>query len=161
MNYRDVARDSNRAHVRRAKTSRTSAMHTISTGPLLLRRCTSHRKTRSPTCLPACLVSPFRPSHLPLPLQPILSETTHVSFSALGLSDGGFVFAGDKHRLRAKCARSRLLEIAQVAYPRHSSSLSFSLYLSPAVVNPVCMEHRLFGSISVLAPVFPPPIEPI
>lgn len=45
--------------------------------------------------------------------------------SAPGLSGGGFVLAGDKHRLRAKCARSRLLEIAQAAHPSPPSLHAF------------------------------------
>lgn len=106
-----------------------------------------YQKTRSPACLPRFSLLPS----LALPLQSIPSETTHVSFSAFSLSDGGFVFAGDKHRLRAKCARLRLLEIAQVAYSRYSSCfLSHSFSLSLSVLNSVCVQCRLFGSISAL-----------
>lgn len=87
----DVVRDSDCTHVRRAK---TSAVHTISTGPLLLRRCASSPEDAvlSPSLSSLCTRS--------LP-------KWRAFLSVLGLSGGSFVSAGDKHQLRAPNVHAR------------------------------------------------------
>lgn len=129
MNYRDVVCDSDCTYVRRAKTSLARTVHTISAGPLLLLRCASPREdavfllSRSWSLL-----------------------KRRAFLSALGLSGGGFVF-GDKHRLRTKCGRSRLLEIACKLHLRHFLSYFLCLESRSRKMSIALINFRMISRI--------------